>query len=233
MPDNAILSIAGDIDISQTKKLITKYFAAIPSGKINYTRPLKNEPKLTKEIRDVVYDKIQLPLVILAYRIPEQNSPDYYSLDMLSRILSSGETSRLNKSLVDKKQLSISSGSFQYSLEHPGLFIIYAFANSGIKPETLEKAMEEEINTIKTKLISDFETEKLKNQIQMEFIAKNSTFAGIAENLAHFELFFGNADLINKEVDMYLSVKPEDIKNTASKYLNPSNRVVLYYLPKK
>ena len=103
IPNNAILSIAGDIDIADAKKMIQKYFGGIPKGKPAY-RPDIVEPALTGERRDTVYDNIQLPAVVQAYRVPAQGTEDYYALKMLSTLLSQGKSSRLYRTLVDDQQ---------------------------------------------------------------------------------------------------------------------------------
>jgi len=97
VPENAALVIAGDINIEETKELIEKYFADIPQGEKDISRPNIIEPPIGAEIRDTIYDNIQLPLVLHAYRIPAIATDDYYSLDMLTTLLSSGQSSRLQK----------------------------------------------------------------------------------------------------------------------------------------
>jgi predicted Zn-dependent peptidase len=92
--------------------------------------------------------------------------------------------------------------------------------------------MDEEINKVKNELISDREFEKLRNQIESRFVQSNSTVRGIAESLANYYVYFGDANLINTELERYMDVTKEDIKRVANEYLNPNQRVVLYYLPK-
>ena len=232
VPENAALVIAGDIDIEETKDLINKYFADIPRGENEILRPDVIEPPLNGEIRDTVYDNIQLPLVLHAYRIPANGTEDYYALDMLTTLLSSGQSSRLQKSLVDTKQTAVSTGAFPYSLEDSGLFIAYAISNKGITADELEKEMQEELDKVKDELISEREFQKLRNQIENAFISSNSTVAGIAGSLASYHVLLGDANLINTEIERYNNVTIEDINRVAEKYLSNDNRVVLYYLPK-
>ncbi|MFA3783986.1 M16 family metallopeptidase [Melioribacteraceae bacterium 4301-Me] len=233
VPQNAVLSISGDINIEQAKKEIEKYFADIPRGKYEIKQPQIVEPPLNGEVRDTVYDNIQLPLVLFAYRIPAQGTPDYYALDMLNTILAQGQSSRLYKSLVDKQQKAVYAGSLNFALEDPGLFITYAVANVGVNAEDLEKAMQLELDKVKDSLISKREYQKLQNQTENDFVTSNSTNLGVARSLANYYLFFHNTNLINTEINKYMMVTREDIKRVADKYLNNDNRVVLYYLPKK
>ncbi len=232
VPQNATLVIAGDIDIEKTKELIDKYFSDIPKGKKEIPRPNVVEPPLNGEVRDTIYDNIQLPLVLQAYRILAIGTKDYYSLDMLTILLSSGESSRLQKAIVDQKQKAINVGAFPFSLEDSGLFIIYGISNKGISADDLEKAMQEEIDKVKNKPISEKEFQKLRNQIENSFVSSNSTVAGIASSLARYHVLLGNTNLINSEIEKYINVTIEDIQNVAKKYLTKDNRVVLYYLAK-
>ena len=232
VPNNAVLSIAGDIDIMEAKKWIAKYFGSIPKGTKEIYRPTVVEPPLGGEVRDTVYDNIQLPAVVQVYRIPAQGTPDFYAVSMLSTLMSQGESSRFNKSLVDEKQLAVFSGSFPFELENPGVSLGFAICNMGVDPRDAEDAMDHEITDVKNNLISDNEFQKLKNQIENDFVSSNSRVAGIAESLANYHMYFGDANLINTELQRYLAVTKEDIQRVAKKYFHKDNRVVLYYLPK-
>ncbi len=232
VPNNAVLSIAGDIDIADAKKLIDTYFSDIPKSKKPVYRPNIVEPALGGEVRDTVYDNIQLPAVIQTYRIPAQGTKDFYAVDMLGRLLSGGESSRLYKALVDEQQKALFVGNFPLSLEDPGASIAFGICNMGVSPDELEDAMNAEMEKTMNELITEKEFEKLRNQVENELVSGNSRVARIAENLATYYLFYGSTDLINKEIDRYMDVTREDIRNAAKKYFSADNRVVLTYLPK-
>ncbi|MDQ3017779.1 MAG: insulinase family protein [Bacteroidota bacterium] len=232
VPNNAVLSIAGDIDFAEAKVMIEKYFGPIPKSPKAVYRPRVVEPNLTAEIRDTIFDNIQLPAVIQAYRIPAQGTKDYYAVDMLSRILSNGESSRLYRSLVDEQQKALFVGNFPLALEDPGISLAFGITNMGVSVQELENAMDAEVAKVQKELITEKEFEKLRNQIESEFVTNNSRMSGIAENLATYHMFFGDANLINTEIDRYLAVTREDIMAAAKRYLVNTNRVVLYYLPK-
>jgi len=231
-PDNAILSIAGDIDIEQTKKLIDVYFKDIPKGKGEIFRPKIVEPPLTREVRDTVYDNVQLPAVIYTYHIPAQGTPDFYAVQMLSTLLSQGESSRMNRVLVDEKQMALTSGSFPLGLEDPGANIMFSIANMGVQPADLSKEMDAILKEVQTNLVSETEFQKIQNQIENDFVTANNSVVGIAENLANYEMYFGDANLINTELDRYRKVTREDLKRVANQYFKSNNRVVLFWLPK-
>ena len=233
VPQNATLSIAGDIDIEETKKLVDLYFSEIPRGKNEVPRPTIVEPAQTEEIRDVVYDNIQLSAVFQGYRMPAQGTEDFYAMEMLTTILSDGQSSRLYKEIVDKQQKAVQVAAVPFSGEDPGLFIVLGLANMGIEIEDLEESMDVEIDKMKNELISEREFQKVRNQLENDFISSNSTIAGIAESLADYHVYYDDANLINTEIERYMQVTREDIMKVAQKYLSKESRVVLYYLPKE
>jgi predicted Zn-dependent peptidase len=232
VPNNACLAIAGDIDIPRTKELVTKYYGDIPRGSSEIFRPKEVEPPQKAEVRDTVFDNIQLPAVILAYHMPAQGTKDYYALSMLTTLLSGGESSRLTKRLVDKDKLALAVQAIPLSLEDPGLFIAFAIANFGRTLPEVEKVIQEEIDRVQKDLISEKDFQKIRNQRESEFIQKNSTVQGKAMQLANYYLFFGDANLINGEIDRFMQVTREDVRRVAQQYLRNESRTVLYYLPK-
>lgn len=232
VPNNATLSIAGDIDIAQTKALVNKYFSEIKRGTKEIPRPSITAPDMGGEVKEEVFDNIQLPAVMYGYRMPKQGTDDYYALQMLTTLLSGGQSSRLYKELVDNQEIAAQVFAFPYSLEDGGLFITIGLANLGKSPEDLDAAMQHEIDRVQTELISDTEYQKLQNQMENNFVSSNATVQGIAESLADYYVYFGDANLINSEIDRYRKVTKQDIMDVAKKYLTKDNRVNLYYLPK-
>jgi zinc protease len=233
VPNNCVLSIAGDINIPELKKKIEAYFGPIAKGTLPINRPSIKEPPLGGEVRDNVYDNIQLPAVLHAYRAPKQGGDEYYAFNVLSTILSGGASSRMNKTLVDNKQLAVAAQSVPFFNEDDGLFIALTIANMGVKVETLEESMDSVVNGLKLGLVGEREFQKVKNQITTDLVDSKATMAGIAESLANNEVYFGDANLINTELEKYNKVTREDVLNVAKKYLNKENRVVLHYLPKE
>ncbi|HQV67149.1 MAG: insulinase family protein [Saprospiraceae bacterium] len=232
VPNNAIISIAGDIDYENAKALVTKYFSTIPKSMKPIYRPSVVEPALGGEVRDTFYDNIQLPAVLMAYRIPAAGTPEYYAVSMLGTLLSQGESSRLQRALVDDQQKAVAVGNFPLDLEDPGVSIAYGICSMGTDVLDAEKSITAEIDRIKTEPIGDEEFQKLRNQVENDFVTSNSRVAGIAESLANYKMYYGDANLINTELQRYLAVTKDDIKNAAIKYYNNNNRVVLHYLPK-
>jgi len=230
VPNNAVLVVAGDITVAGARELVTRYFGDIPKGG---TPPRTSvvEPPMKGEVRDVVYDKIQLPAVVMAYRIPAYGTKDFYAVDMLNRLLSNGNSSRLNTKVKDQEQKALYVGSFSLPFEHPGLTIAFGIANMGVSADSLEQAMDREIDRTRNELIGDKELAKLKAQIETEFVTGNSRMEGIAESLASAWTFLGATERMNTEIDQYLAVTAQDLQRVARAYYTSGNRVVLHYLP--
>ena len=133
---------------------------------------------------------------------------------------------------MDKEKLALGLQTIPLDFEDPSIFIVFAIANFGKSLDEVERALNEEIAAIQRDLLTEREFTKIRNQVETSFVWKNSTGRGKVEQLANYHLFFGSADLINKEIDRYMSVTREDISRVAREYLSESNRTVLYYLPK-
>jgi predicted Zn-dependent peptidase len=233
VPNNCVLSIAGDFNIDSAKKQIAIYFNEIPRGTKPIQRPNVTEPALAEEVRDIIEDNVQLPLLLQAYRTPKQGTNDYYNFNVLSTLLSGGQSARMTKILVNKSQQALAAAAIPFSLEDEGLFITYALPNMGNSVTALESSMDSIVNDLKVTLVGEKEFQKVKNQIESDFVQRNSSMAGIAESLANYETYFGDANLINTEIERFRKVTRDDLQATAKKYLNKNNRVVLTYVPKK
>ncbi|PJA07938.1 MAG: peptidase M16 [Flavobacteriales bacterium CG_4_10_14_0_2_um_filter_32_8] len=233
VPNNATLSIAGDFDKVQLKKWIDKYFSTIPQGTLPMSRPTVVEPIKNAEVRDVIEDNVQLPAVMMGYHTPAQGTPDAYAVDMLAQILSQGNSSRMQKSIVDEQQKAMFVGAFPFPTENPGLALMFGLTNMGVSIEELETAIDKEVEKLQNELITEDEFQKLKNQIENDMISQNSKVESIAESLANYAVYYGDANLINTEIDRYMKVTREDIQNAAKKYFRKDNRVTLHYVPKK
>lgn len=234
VPNNAVLVIAGDIEIPKTKALVEQYFAEVPAGapvpKVNV-----EEAPITQEIIDTAYDNnIQIPAVMMAYRAPGMKSKESMALGLASDVLSQGASSRMYKKMVDNKKNSLQVGSFNYTLEDYGVYIAYGLPSGNVALDTLLKDMDEEIQKLQNELISEDEFTKIMNQFENNYVGKNARMLGVAENLADGYIFHNkNTNRVNEELEMIRSITRKDIQDVARKYLNKNQRVVLYYLPKK
>lgn len=234
VPNNAVMVIAGDIDIEKTKGLVENYFGEIPAG-APVERVNIKEDQITSEMIDSAYDSnIQIPAIMTAYRTPGLTSKEVAALELASRVLSGGQSSRMYKKMVDDKKNTLQVGCFNYALEDYGAYISYALPNGTTPLDTLLNDMDVEIVTLQKELISEIDFTKIRNQYENEYIGKNAKMLGIAENLADGYTFFNkNTNHINEELEEVRKVTREDIQMVAKKYLNKNQRVVVYYLPKK
>jgi len=233
VPNNAVLSIAGDIDIDSTKKLVSDYFAPIPKGAPVVYNKVEEAP-ISHEIVDTAYDaNIQIPAIFAAYRIPGMNTRDSKVMNLLSSVLSGGASSRLYKKMVDDKKDALEVAAFNYALEDYGAYITLALPNANAPLDTLLHDIDEEIAKLQTTLISEEDYQKLQNQFENNYVEANTKMIGVAENLADGYTFHKNTNEINEELDLVKSITREEMRDAAKKYLNKNQRVVLYYLPAK
>lgn len=233
VPNNAVLVVAGDIDIAETKKMIQDYFGPIPRGAEIQRNTFVEDP-LNGPIKASYNDSnIQIPLFMMGYRTPAQTEKDAYVLDMISTYLSDGKSSKLYKKLVDEKKMALQVFAFNGSQEDYGSYIVGGLPVGDNTLEDIKKEIEEEIVKVQSELISEKDYQKLQNKFENNFVNSNSSIQGIANSLARYYMLYDDTDLINSEIDIYRSITREDIKEVASKYLTPSNRVELEYLPEQ
>lgn len=233
IPNNAVLVVAGDFETITAKKMIADYFESIPRG-TKIERIFIKEDPIKEELKVTFEDpNIQIPAVFTAYRTPAMTTRDARVLDMISTILSGGKSSRLYKKLVDVKKKALQIAAFNYSLEDYGAYIVLALPLGENTLDDLVKEMDEEIVKIQNELISEKELQKLRNKFENQFVNSNSSVEGIANSLATYYMLYDNTSLINTEIDIYNSITREEIREIAKKYLNPNQRLVLDYLPKK
>lgn len=233
VPNNAVLTVAGDIDIAKTKKMIQDYFGSIKRGP-DVVRNYPTEDPITVETKKVVYDaNIQIPASIVAYRTPGFKERDAYVLQMISSYLSDGPSSKLYKKMVDDQKQALQVGAFNVDQEDYGMYLVFSLPVGETSLETLNTEIEEEILKVTTTLISEKDYQKLQNKFENQFVNSNSSVEGIAGSLATYYMLYGDTSLINKEIDIYRSISREEIKTVAEKYLKPNQRVIIDYLPQE
>lgn len=233
VPNNAVLVVAGDINVPDAKKMIEDYFGPIPKGE-DVTRSYPKEDPILKEVRAKAYDaNIQIPASVISYRTPGFKERDAYVLDMISTYLSDGRSSKLYKKMVDDQKQALQVGAFNVGQEDYGMYLVYALPVGETGLETLVTEMEEEIAKVRDSLISERDHQKLLNKFENQFVNSNSSVEGIANSLARNYLLYGDTELINKEIDIFRSITREEIMEVANKYLRPDQRVIIDYLPEE
>lgn len=229
LPNNATLAIAGAIDIEETKKLIEEYFGSIPKG------PEVVRPKVDWKLdvagarKDVLKDNTPLPATLHAWRAPAETHPDAYPLEMLGNIMSTGRSSRLYRRLVEKEQVARDAEAFPFLFEKGGMLGVYVLGLQGVALDKLDALITEEVEKVKAEGVTEEEFEKARNNKEAEFASAFGTMSARAKNLARYHLFYGDANLINTELDRYLAVKREDLQRVAQKYFTKDGTNILRY----
>lgn len=231
-PNNAVLVVAGDINVKETKKMIQDYFGPIPNNAEPNLRETVVEPPITATRYATEYDSnIQIPAYIFSYITPKSVDKDAYVLDYISTILTGGNSSRMYKRMVDQDQVALQVLAFNQANQDYGTYTMGAIIKGEPDWDSLKATMDEEIKKLQTELISEKEYQKLMNQFETNYVEANSRVQGIASSLATYYMLKGDTSKINKELDIYRSITKEDIMRVANEYLNPNQRVEIKYVP--
>ncbi len=225
-PNNAILVVSGDIEVSEIKYLSEKWFGPIPKGP-NNKRNLPIEPEQKEERKLSVHRNVPLNAIYKAYHCCGRIDAEFYTVDLLSDILSNGKSSRLFQNLVMNKQLFSDVNAFLTGDIDKGLFIITGKLSNGISLEIAEEAIQGELNNIQC-FQNKTELEKVKNKIEATLIFSEMSVLNKAMNLAFAELT-GDASQINEENKNYQKVTSTMIRKQAKQIFKNTNCSTLYY----
>ena len=230
-PNNAVLVVAGDINVDETKKMIADYFGPITNNTERNIIQSVVEPEITEARMVTEYDpNIQIPAYIFSYITPKSVDKDAYVLDYISSILTGGNSSRMYKRMVDKDKVALQVLAFNQASQDYGTYTMGALIKGDPDWEMLKSTMDDEIKTLQTELISDREFQKLQNSFETSYVQANSSVEGIAASLATYNMLQGDTNRINEQLDIYRTITKEDIMRVAKTYLNPNQRVELKYL---
>lgn len=227
-PQNAILVVGGNVKTEDVKKLAEKWFEPIPAGE-KYNRDLVQEEPQTEARQETVKANVPLNAIYMAFKMPGRLNDDYYAFDLLSDILSRGQSSRLYNSLLKEQQLFSDINAYISSSLDPGLFIVEGKLIEGVTVETAEKAIWAELDKLKAELVSDMELTKVKNKVESVLVFSEMSLLDKAMNLAYYELL-GDAALLNNETEAFLKVEAEDIRRISNETFNLNSSSTLYYL---
>lgn len=230
-PQNAIVVVGGNVTTEQVKELSEKWFAPIPAGE-RYHRSLPQEPEQQEARRETVTAKVPLNDVYIAFQMGTRTDQDYYVVELLSDILSRGNSSRLYKSLIKEKQIFSEVHAYITGSLDKGMFVLEGKPLDGISIEQAEAALWEELEKIKAEEIPADELTKVQNKTESTMIFSEMSLLDKAMNLASFELL-GDADLINHETAKYLAVNAAQVKAQANKLFRKDNSSTLIYLAEK
>lgn len=224
-PNNCVVVISGNIKLAEVKRLADKYMAPIPAQPAQPKVNLK-EPEQLGERRVVLKKQLPTPNMLMGYHVPEAKHEDYYALSILSDVLSSGNSSRLYSALVDKKQIATSVFSNFGENFDPTLFMVYASVAKTAKEADVEKAIDDEIEKIKTTGVTATELQKVKNQKLVELYRQLETINGKSNSLGTYEVFFGDYKKMFDAPANFNKVTAADIQRVAKKYFNKTNRTI-------
>lgn len=230
-PNNAVLVISGNIKPDHAFLLAEKWFSDIPERELR-NNVILPEPMQTTDREITVHRDVPIDTFYIAWHMSSRLSQDFYAADLLSDILSGGNSSRVEEKLVKGQKLFTEADVFLSGENEPGLFIATGKINEGISYESARNALIEEVKQTADTLITPYELEKVKNKVEAELLFNEIGYLEKAMQLASYEIL-GNAALINEQAVHYHDVTPEDIRKVASVILRSGNSNTLNYLSLK
>ena len=229
-PNNAIVVIAGDVEPAKALTLMEKYFGDIPA-QAPPRAVVDAEPDQKGEKRVIHRMQAELPAVMIGYKVPAFTHADSAPLDVARSILGDGESSRLYRRLVYEKQIATEVSVFFRPTLNTGLFVIYAQAKEGVKPEELETAVYEAVGKLAAGGAAEREIQKAKNQIRAEAIKELKDNAGKADRIGFYELMSGDYSQMFAVLDRADAVVAGDVARVVKTYLHADQRTVATLVP--
>ena len=229
-PNNAILVVAGNVTVEKVKELTEKWFGDIPAGE-RYIRRLPEEPPQTEARKLEVKAEVPLDAFYKCWHIYPRNDKRYYIADLITEVLSGGGSSRLFQSLVKEKKLFSAVECYHSGSLDAGTLVIEGKLVKGVKMEEAEKAVEAELEKMRTEKVTTTELQKVKNKVESLIAFEDMSLTNRANSLAFYELL-GDAGQMNHELEKYNVVTAEDILNESRIIFRPENSNTLYYYSK-
>ena len=231
-PNNAVLSLVGDFKTDVALNLIKKYFEAIPA-QTPPSPPDTTEPEQRGERRKIIEDGFaQTPRLDIVYKIPPGNTADWYALDVLGHVLSSGVSSRLYQKFVKEKELVLSAYADASEQRGPALFWFSLLARPSTDLGELEKLLNDEIARLQNEPVADWELEKVQMQLRRQRAQRLYSTRSRANSLGHFAVYYNDPELINSVWLRYERVTRADLQRVARGYFKDTQRTVVTTLPK-
>lgn len=228
-PNNAILVLAGPVKTDEVLKKVQYWFGSIPAG--DTVRPIRqmDQPYQSYKQKTVEAD-VPMNAIIMAFQMDARRTRGYYDLDLVSDILSSGRSSRLQQNLVKDRQLFNSIDAFVLGTEDPGLFLVEGKLMDGVSLETGRAAIWEELYRLSNEALDPQEMEKLLNRAESQLIFSEYSVVNKSMNLAYFESI-GDIDLINQEAKIYSAITPDELQKSSATCFRDQAYVELNYIP--
>lgn len=229
-PNNAVLTIAGNIHTEAVLPLVEKWFGSIPAGPAPLHNLTAEPPQKKLQTRTVKAD-VPVPAVYIAFRTPPRLHPEFYPVDLLSDVLSHGTSSRLYRRLVKERQLFTAIDAYVTANIDPGLLIVEGKVSESVTTDAALAAIWAELEGLGAQPIDQRELEKIKNRFESTIVFSETSILNKAQNLAFYEML-EKAELMNDEVDTYRTVSSLDMQRMAKKLFQKKNAAVLVYEPK-
>lgn len=229
-PDNAVLSVVGDVSFEQVVEWAVKWFGGIPA-KGAPAPHLPQEPRQVRQRRKTVRRNVPENALYMGFHMGGRLSPDYYPCDVISDILSNGYSGRLMLRLVKEKKLFTRIDAFISGSEEPGMLWIYSRVADGVSMSEAESALWQELNALKGEVVCDDELEKVRNRFESDFCFRNLGGENLSNNIA-LAVMRGNLDSHFREPELYRAVTAEEVRAAAKELFRKGNSSVLYYLKK-
>ncbi len=230
-PNNAILTVTGNITTQEVEILAKKWFAQIPIRQVPI-RNLPQEPTQQEFRYKQTYNDVPYDAIYKVFHMCERLNSDYSTTDLISDILSNGDSTRLYQNLVKERNLFAEIDAHISGSIDAGLFIINGKLVEGVSIQEAEDAIDNELEKIKNEIVDDYELQKVKNKYESTLIYSEINILNKAMNLSYYENL-GDANLINTELNNYINVTSQDIKRVANKIFTKENQAVLYYMKNK
>jgi len=234
-PDNAVLSIAGDFDGTEARRLVAEYFGPIPKGKGKPPLPSMRLPSVFgKQRREVVHDDVSLPRLFMAFRSPVFGSESYYAASVASAVLGLRKGSRLHRSLVRERQVAADASAFTFDLaKGADLLVVDVTARPETGTAQLEEEVEREIDLLHRDGVTEPEVKRAVSLIETDLIASLQSAGDRADRLSMFATYFNQPELINEQADRYREVTAQRVNDLVSEQFGEDNRASLLYIPKE
>ena len=235
-PNNAVLTLVGDLNPTETKKLIEQYFGGIARQSAPPTVTCEqafNSGAMRQELTD---DKATLPAVLALYRVPATSHADAPALELLATILGQGASSRLNKVLARETKAALGAQALVNPFgprRGPGMFFGLAIANQGVSADSVEKLLVKEITQVAQTSMTADELTKAKNQYRAGKINERQQAFALAEAVQFANTYLGSPEAVNTDLDRYARVSVDDIKRVAAAYLRSDNALTITIVPEK
>jgi zinc protease len=232
-PDNAVLSITGDFDPAEAKRLVTRYFGGIPRGRGKPPLPpMALPPTFGGPLRQVVHDAVALPRLFMAFRIPPFGTEEHRTATVLSAILGLRKGSRLHRALVRERQVATEAGAFTFDLpKGADLLVVDVLARPETEAATLESEVTRELDALVRDGVRDTEVARALALLETDFVTAMQSAGERADRLSMFATYLGDPNALNAQLDGYRAVTPARVNALARARLGEDNRATLLYLP--